>query len=212
MEKRIFVLLLGLLVLPFCFYLSSADNSSNFTNISAGVNANQSGFSSNLTNANRTSPLNQFGKNANNFLASNVSLPAWIKPSAIILFKFDKNEKLDLQKVIVLCSLVITFTILIFSIFRIVPLFGKGIRSFIASFIIVLLMGISGGFRSIYMLFFNLAALVKFLEKWKILAVTLELLVLVVFFFGASKAMELIKKNKELMEAEEIGRKVGAGS
>jgi len=102
--------------------------------------------------------------------------------------------------------------ILIYKTLALFDIIGRGWIKYPESVIIGLLIAISGGLTDVYLLFFGVLDFVKFLQDWILLKGIIVLLIFVLFFLGFQRLIKLFEKKKKVLEAEEIGRKVGAGS
>jgi hypothetical protein len=128
------------------------------------------------------------------------------------MFNFNLAEKLTLQKMIILLAIWIMVIILIYKTLALFDIIGRGWIKYPESVIIGLLTAISGGLTDVYLLFFGVLDFVKFLQDWILLKGIIVLLIFVLFFLGFQRLIKLFEKKKKVLEAEEIGRKVGAGS
>lgn len=183
MKKLIFIALIFLL-----FYSVSAQT-------------NVSDLLSNSSVQNRT----------NQILEKNVEIPNELQIVARILFGLENNEKIDLQTFIILIALWFFIYLLIVSIIQIMPFLQDG-KSWIVGFLIMLLVGFSGGLTFAAFWIYSISGLFGLLQQLAIARLIVTVLILTVLFFIFSKFIASLKGKMQLEEAAQVGRNISFAS
>ena len=117
----------------------------------------------------------------NQILEKNVEIPNELQIVARILFGLDENDKVDLQIFIVLIALWFFIYLLIVSIIQIMP-FLQGGKSWIVGFLIMLLVGFSGGLTFAAFWIYSISGFFGLLQQLAIARILVAIIILVFIF------------------------------
>jgi|SRR3989344_990246 len=184
-REIILALVFGLLLINF---VSGADiNVSNFTD-SSGVK-----------------------EKTNQVLEKQVIIPDNLQIITRVLFGLKPADKVDFQTFVILIALWVIIFIFLHSIIILIPFFNKG-TSWIGGFIVMLLMGISGGLVLIAKFVLSLSNLFGVLKGWALLSFAISLIILIGLFFLISKGMKMLGLSERVEEMRVVGRNIGVAS
>ena len=117
-----------------------------------------------------------------------------------------------MQKVVILVCLMLIVISLIHSIVVFIPFLNGGIKSWVSGLVIGLLVSISGAFSRLYEFWFNLANTFAFFQRHPVLAFIVALIILTLFFIGASFILTMMKRKRERIAGRITGEEIAQGS
>ncbi|MEK6893755.1 MAG: hypothetical protein AABX07_06160 [Nanoarchaeota archaeon] len=184
-SKGVFVSVLLFLILISIFFVSAENNSISKQN-------------SSIT------------KNDSSALTKELVIPPQIEKAARILFGLAENEKLDLQKIIVLFALLLMVVAITSEIMALVPFLGEGVKSKLVGLIIALIGSVAGALIEVYNFLFGIVGIFKSPGAWQILKIVIILFILSIFWLGAHYLIKNILRKDKTEAAGRAGFKVGS--
>ena len=133
-----------------------------------------------------------------------ITIPDGLKIPVQIIFGI--SGEITIQVFIVLIAVWIILFILIAQIITFTPFFKWAIIKWLSSFIIIILIAISGAIKSITILFLNLANLFGILEENAGIAIFIALMIAGILGYGLNKILKILKHHAGLEEASREGQ------
>ena len=142
-------------------------------------------------------------------LEQDIIVPENLQIFARVLFGIKDSVKFDVF--IVLICVWIGILILIQKILQLTPFFD-GWKSWLASFVILCLISITGIFTDVVNLWFSFADIFGILEKWPVLKVVVVVSLTLMIAIAISILLDRINKRTRVEVAEEAGMRAGFGA
>lgn len=193
--KKSFVIVLAFAVLLSFFAFANAVNTSNFTG----------NLPMDLEEAGR-----KVSEEGRTVLSGEVKIPDALHGLAKLFLGFEKNPRLDVF--IILIMIWIVLFILLYQLLYLVPFFESNIIRVVATLVIMLLMGISGGLKAGAEFFIDIGNLLAFLDRWPVIKFLIVIAVVFAIFLGSSRLLRLLRQSMEIEIAEKVGRRIAEGS
>lgn len=164
-----------------------------------------------VSSANETTTIkNDFASKSNAALEKEVKIPDNMQNVVKFIFGMKDKNPLDLQHIVILIVLWVILFTLIRELMSFTPFF-EGWKSLLGGIIVTLLASISGGVLFAANFFFYIGNTIDFLQKNKLIQLSLNILILFIFVFGATILLRNLKKKMTIAENEREGFKIGSG-
>lgn len=150
---------------------------------------------------NRTN-LSGAQESSNRILEQQVEIPENFRFVPRFLFGLQLNQEISFQLFIILIGSWIILYVGFTQIIKIMPFFDGG-KAWIASFCVMVLMGISGGLILAANFLIDLSTLFGVLKGWEIVGLAIALVFLVIVYFFIAKVSKMLR-NKMHVEENEI--------
>jgi magnesium-transporting ATPase (P-type) len=148
----------------------------------------------------------------NQVLNQTVVIPENLQIITRVLFGLEKDDKVDLQKFIILIGVWIFVLLFLIRLFPFVPFFGTNARAFLGAIIVSLLIALSGGFLFITFFLVDLGNSFGILKNFKIASLAIAFIFLSALFFILALLLKKIKKKIGTDQARRTGQEIGFAS
>lgn len=152
----------------------------------------------------------KIGDKTNEVLSKELILPTSLKTAARIIFGITSDKEISIAMFIVLVAVWFMLFLIISSTLNLVPFFESW-KAWAGGFIVTTIVAITGAVRSVAYFFFGIGDIFSIFEKWSALKILFLLIILLVFGYGASIILKMLKKRQVLESAEMKGIEAGAG-
>jgi len=144
-----------------------------------------------------------------NITKEDIQVPENIKKLSNSLFNLN-NEDVSLEKLILLCALFLILIIMLFEIFKIMPLLSNSFLRVLGAIIVTILASISGGVNKSVFLFLFWANSFNF-SRSGAAKITIFIIVSIILIIIVAKFSDYFKAKMVLDKAEELGEKLRQG-
>ena len=144
----------------------------------------------------------------NAFLEKEVEIPEDFQILTRILFSLEPGSKINFQSLVIFTALWLLIFFLLHSIIEIMPFF-EGWKSWVGDLMIMLLIGIAGGFRLAAGFILSLSSLFGKVEGWKLLNLVISVIILAGLFYLFAKVSKMPKSGARVGEARQTGENIG---
>lgn len=179
--------------------------------INLAMAANQSANLSDLKGLVNGSEFSDVKGKTNQILEKEVKIPDNLQIATRILFGLKPEEKVDFNIFILLIAAWLLLFMLLLKIVGVMPFFSGG-KSWLATILIMLLAGISGGLKAGTWWLFGLMDFFKFLEGWGVFKLAITLIILIALVFLIMKVANKFKFGQEKGEMQSAGEEAGLAS
>jgi hypothetical protein len=202
MKKRIiFTFLIFILLLNFIFAENiTNDETPSLTNLPEGAEK----ISSDLKNTG-----DQIKQTTSERLESEIQIPESLQILSKILFGWKETETIKFKVFILFSAIWIFLLLVIQKIVKITPFFEN--TSWIASVIIMVLIGITGGIKQGSIIWIEMLSSISWLTKLGSWAISIPIILLVIIYFVFTSLTRTLKANAQISSASIEGMKAGAG-
>lgn len=141
---------------------------------------------------------------SNNALNEEVNLPGNLQIIARILFGIDREENVNFQLFVILIAAWIIIFLLLESFVKLMPFF-EGWKTWVVSFVIMLLIGSSGGLQYLAGFLIWFSSFFGLLKGLELLGLILSLLALFILYIFLGKLAKILSDKSKIEENEIIG-------
>ncbi len=145
---------------------------------------------------------------SNKVLESNVAIPESLQIIARLVLGITPDTPVSVDELIILICLWVILVLIIKTILEFMPFFGEGWKAWVGAVIITMLSSMTGWMRSLSQMWFIFGS---FFKGQDLLDIILNVILLIVFTFGAITLINMMKKKGGKEESEALGFKTGAG-